>query len=161
MTPELAPPLPNYHTTPTARLLSMDRFHVHLIASNFNIVKVNTLREITTKVMSHRKQQSAFDLVSQFDRDEGGYDGPDHIHLSAPLHDNARPHVARIVQRFFVNHQFELLPWPARSPYLSPKENMWSVVTQRLIQITPPAATPDQLLQRVEVAWSAVPQEPI
>ncbi|GFU73079.1 transposable element Tcb1 transposase [Trichonephila clavipes] len=24
--------------------------------------------------------------------------------------DNARPHVARIVQRFFVNHQFELLP---------------------------------------------------
>ncbi|GFY07759.1 transposable element Tcb1 transposase [Trichonephila clavipes] len=24
--------------------------------------------------------------------------------------DNARPHVARIVQRFFVNHQIELLP---------------------------------------------------
>ncbi|GFV35791.1 uncharacterized protein TNCV_913811 [Trichonephila clavipes] len=29
--------------------------------------------------------------------------------------DNARPHVARIVQRFLVNHQNELLPWPARS----------------------------------------------
>ncbi|GFU93650.1 transposable element Tcb1 transposase [Trichonephila clavipes] len=29
--------------------------------------------------------------------------------------DNARPHVARIVQRFFVNHQIELLPWPALS----------------------------------------------
>ncbi|GFW40244.1 transposable element Tc3 transposase [Trichonephila clavipes] len=43
--------------------------------------------------------------------------------------DNARPHVARIVQRFFVNHQIELLPWPARSPDLSPIENMmWSVV---------------------------------
>ncbi|GFU92719.1 transposable element Tcb1 transposase [Trichonephila clavipes] len=27
--------------------------------------------------------------------------------------DNARKHVARIVQRFFVNHQIELLPWPA------------------------------------------------
>ncbi|GFT25663.1 transposable element Tcb1 transposase [Trichonephila clavipes] len=25
---------------------------------------------------------------------------------------NARPHVARILQRFFVNHQIELLPWP-------------------------------------------------
>ncbi|GFX85437.1 uncharacterized protein TNCV_3716111 [Trichonephila clavipes] len=34
--------------------------------------------------------------------------------------DIARPHVARIVQRFFVNHQIELLPWPARSPDLSP-----------------------------------------
>ncbi|GFW00294.1 transposable element Tcb1 transposase [Trichonephila clavipes] len=34
--------------------------------------------------------------------------------------DNARPHVARIVQRFFVNHQIELLPCPALSPGLSP-----------------------------------------
>ncbi|GFW84274.1 transposable element Tcb1 transposase [Trichonephila clavipes] len=53
--------------------------------------------------------------------------------------DNARPHVACIAQRFFVNHQIELLPWPARSPDLSPIENMWSMVAQRLTQITPPA----------------------
>ncbi|GFX07591.1 transposable element Tc1 transposase [Trichonephila clavipes] len=75
--------------------------------------------------------------------------------------DNARPHVARIVQRFFINHQIKLLPWPARSPDLSPIENMWSMVAQRFTQITPPAATPDQLWQRVEAAWSAVPQEHI
>ncbi|GFU24562.1 transposable element Tcb1 transposase [Trichonephila clavipes] len=75
--------------------------------------------------------------------------------------DNAQPHVARIVQRFFINHQIELLPWPARSPDLSPIENMWSMVAQRLTQIIPPAATPDQLWQRVEAGWSAVPQEHI
>ncbi|GFY01817.1 transposable element Tcb1 transposase [Trichonephila clavipes] len=46
-------------------------------------------------------------------------------------------------------------------PDLSPIENMWSMVAQRLTQITPPAATPDQLWQRVEAAWSAVPQEHI
>ncbi|GFY05426.1 transposable element Tc1 transposase [Trichonephila clavipes] len=63
--------------------------------------------------------------------------------------------------RFFVNHQIELLPWPARSPNLSPIENMWSMVAQRLTQITSPAATPDQLWQHVEAAWSAVPQEHI
>ncbi|GFT76488.1 transposable element Tcb1 transposase [Trichonephila clavipes] len=51
--------------------------------------------------------------------------------------DNARPHVVRIVQRFFVNHQIELLPWTARSPDISPIENMWSMVDQRLTQITP------------------------
>ncbi|GFV06252.1 transposable element Tcb1 transposase [Trichonephila clavipes] len=45
---------------------------------------------------------------------------------------NARPHVARIVQRFFVNHQIELLPWLAHSPDRSPIENMWSMVAQRL-----------------------------
>ncbi|GFW62531.1 transposable element Tcb1 transposase [Trichonephila clavipes] len=38
---------------------------------------------------------------------------------------------------------------------------MWSMVAQRLTLITPPAATPDQLWQRVEAAWSAVPQEHI
>ncbi|GFW04833.1 transposable element Tcb1 transposase [Trichonephila clavipes] len=62
---------------------------------------------------------------------------------------------------FFVNHQIELLPWPARSLDLSPIENMWFMVTQFLTQITPSAATPDQLWQRVEAAWSAVPQEHI
>ncbi|GFW86978.1 transposable element Tcb1 transposase [Trichonephila clavipes] len=44
---------------------------------------------------------------------------------------------------------------------LSPIENMWSMVAQRLTQITPLSATPDQLWQRVEAAWSAVPQEHI
>ncbi|GFV97820.1 transposable element Tcb1 transposase [Trichonephila clavipes] len=72
--------------------------------------------------------------------------------------DNARPHLSCIVQRFFVNHQIELLSWPAHSPDLSPIGNMWSMVAQRLTQITPPAATPDQLWQRVVVDWSAVPQ---
>ncbi|GFW94025.1 transposable element Tcb1 transposase [Trichonephila clavipes] len=75
--------------------------------------------------------------------------------------DNAQPHVTRIVQRFFVNHQIELLPWPARSPDLSPIKNMWSMVAQRLTHITPPAATPDELWQRVESASSAVLQEHI
>ncbi|GFX12338.1 transposable element Tcb1 transposase [Trichonephila clavipes] len=59
--------------------------------------------------------------------------------------DNARPHVVRIVQRFFVNHQIELLPWSARSPDLSPLENMWPMVAQCCTQITPPAAPPDPL----------------
>ncbi|GFU05406.1 transposable element Tc1 transposase [Trichonephila clavipes] len=75
--------------------------------------------------------------------------------------DNVRPQVARIVRRFFVNHQIELLPWPARSPDLSPIENMWSMVAQRLTQITPSAATSDQLWQRMEAYWSVLPQEHI
>ncbi|GFV81124.1 transposable element Tcb1 transposase [Trichonephila clavipes] len=52
----------------------------------------------------------------------------------------------------------ELLPWTVRSPDLSPIENMWSMVAQRLTQITPAAATPEQLWQCVEAAWSAVPK---
>ncbi|GFX40994.1 transposable element Tcb1 transposase [Trichonephila clavipes] len=48
----------------------------------------------------------------------------------------------------------ELLPWPARSSDLSPLLNMWSMVAQRLTQISPPAASPDQFWQRVEAAFS-------
>ncbi|GFX47182.1 transposable element Tcb1 transposase [Trichonephila clavipes] len=56
--------------------------------------------------------------------------------------DNARPHVSRIVQRVFVNPQIEFLPWPARSPDLSPIKDMRSMVAQRLTQITTSAPTP-------------------
>ncbi|GFV71259.1 transposable element Tcb1 transposase [Trichonephila clavipes] len=38
---------------------------------------------------------------------------------------------------------------------------MWSMVVQRLSQITPSAATPDQLWKRVEAVWYDVPQEHI
>ncbi|GFT50003.1 transposable element Tcb1 transposase [Trichonephila clavipes] len=71
--------------------------------------------------------------------------------------DNVQPDVACTVQRFLVNHQIELLPCQARFLDLSPIGNMWSMVAQ----ITPPAAAPDQLWQRVEAAWSAVPLEHI
>ena len=37
--------------------------------------------------------------------------------------DNARPHVARIVQAFFQRRRVSLLPWPARSPDISPIEH--------------------------------------
>ncbi|GFV46862.1 transposable element Tcb1 transposase [Trichonephila clavipes] len=66
--------------------------------------------------------------------------------------DNARPRVTRIIQRFFINHQIELLPWPAGSPDISPIENM---VVHGCSTIDPdytPAATSDQLWQRVEAA---------
>ncbi|GFS72197.1 transposable element Tcb1 transposase [Trichonephila clavipes] len=53
--------------------------------------------------------------------------------------DNARPHVARIVHMFFVNHQMELLPCLALSLDILPIENMWFMVAQRLTQITPPS----------------------
>ncbi|GFX88232.1 transposable element Tcb1 transposase [Trichonephila clavipes] len=52
----------------------------------------------------------------------------------------------------------KLLHLSALSPDLSRIENIWSMAPPRLAQNTPPAATPDQLWQRVEAAWSIVPQ---
>ncbi|GFV90070.1 transposable element Tcb1 transposase [Trichonephila clavipes] len=42
---------------------------------------------------------------------------------------------------------------------LSSIENVWSMLAQRLAGFPPPAATPDQLWQYVEAAWTAVPQK--
>ncbi|GFT61962.1 transposable element Tcb1 transposase [Trichonephila clavipes] len=75
--------------------------------------------------------------------------------------DNARTHVTRIVQNFFVFNQIELLPWLGHSPDLSAIENMLSRVAHQLTHITPPSSTPDPLWQLEEAAWSSVPQEHI
>ncbi|GFY25241.1 transposable element Tcb1 transposase [Trichonephila clavipes] len=44
------------------------------------------------------------------------------------------------------------------STYVSPIENVWSMLAQRLARDTPPTASPDQLRQYVEAAWTAVSQ---
>ncbi|GFV76264.1 transposable element Tcb1 transposase [Trichonephila clavipes] len=128
--------------------------------------------------MSRREQRSAFHKVSElekgwiiayrdcglFFREIGSRVGQNQTTGLAKAifqQDSTRPHVARIAQRLFVNHQIKLFPWPALSPDLSPIENIWSMVAERLAQITPPSITPDQLWQRVEAAWSAVTQEHI
>jgi len=51
---------------------------------------------------------------------------------------NARTHVARNVQELFFTHKIESLPWPACSPRLSPIENVWSMLAQRMTRDTPP-----------------------
>ncbi|GFT79097.1 transposable element Tcb1 transposase [Trichonephila clavipes] len=72
--------------------------------------------------------------------------------------DYARPHGACNIQECIFTIQIELLPCPACSSDLSPIENMWSKLAQRMTQNISPAATPVQLWQYVEAAWTNVPQ---
>ncbi|GFU38571.1 uncharacterized protein TNCV_4391181 [Trichonephila clavipes] len=71
--------------------------------------------------------------------------------------DNARPYVAGIVRTFLDTGNVRLLPWPASSPDLSPIENVWSTVAERLARHHMPVTTVDELWYRVEAAWSSVP----
>ena len=75
--------------------------------------------------------------------------------------DNARPRVARIVQAFFQRGRVSLLPWPARSPDMSPIEHVWDMIGRRLIRQGPPAPTLDDLWTRLQTAWRDIPQEDI
>ncbi|GFV87222.1 transposable element Tcb1 transposase [Trichonephila clavipes] len=44
--------------------------------------------------------------------------------------DNARPHTARFAQDFL--RHFQTLPWPARSPDLSPVEHVWNQLKRQM-----------------------------
>ena len=41
------------------------------------------------------------------------------------MHDNARPHVARICRQFLNRNNVNVLPWPAVSPDMNPIEHIW------------------------------------
>ncbi|GFU36837.1 transposable element Tcb1 transposase [Trichonephila clavipes] len=83
--------------------------------------------------------------------------GLGHSHISKGI---MRPHMAHC-PGFFVYLQIDLLLWPARSGSFTDR-NMWSMVAQRLTQITHPSChTRSKALATCETAWSAVPQEHI
>ena len=65
---------------------------------------------------------------------------------------NARPQAARIVQAFFQRRWVSLLPWPARSPDMSPIEHVWDMVGRRLIRQGTPATTLHALWTYIQIA---------
>ncbi|GFW37780.1 hypothetical protein TNCV_4629851 [Trichonephila clavipes] len=65
--------------------------------------------------------------------------------LFALTQDNARAHVAGNVQTFLDTENFQLLPWSARSPDLSPIENVWSMLVERLVRHNTPITTVEEL----------------
>ena len=75
--------------------------------------------------------------------------------------DNAQPHVVRIVQAFFQRRRVSLLPWPARSPDMSPIEHVWDMVGRWFIHQGPPAPTLDTLWTCIQTVWRDIPQEDI
>ncbi|GFU44643.1 uncharacterized protein TNCV_1507321 [Trichonephila clavipes] len=75
-----------------------------------------------------------------------------HTGPSPSMMNNARPHVFGIVWTFLDTENVRQLPWPARSPDLSPIENVWSMVAQRLARYHTPVTTVDEMGYGVEAA---------
>ena len=48
------------------------------------------------------------------------------------MHDNARPHVARICQQFLNRNNVIVLPWPAVSPDMNPIEHIWDYLGRKV-----------------------------
>jgi hypothetical protein len=75
--------------------------------------------------------------------------------------DNARSHIANVSIDFLDDSQVDLLPWPPRSPDLSPIEHVWDLMGQRLTNLHNPPLTLAALRHEIQVAWDSVPQDEI
>ena len=48
------------------------------------------------------------------------------------MHDNARPHVARVCRQFLNRNNVNLLPWPAVSPDMNQIEHIWDYLGRKV-----------------------------
>ncbi|GFV99000.1 DDE_3 domain-containing protein [Trichonephila clavipes] len=69
--------------------------------------------------------------------------------------DNARPHTARVAQDFL--RHFQTLPWPVRSPNLSPVEHVWDQLKRQLSS----CLSVHDLELVVQDLWAHLPQDNI
>ncbi|CAH1972192.1 unnamed protein product [Acanthoscelides obtectus] len=54
-----------------------------------------------------------------------------------------------------------LLPWPPRSPAVSPIEHVWDMMGTRLLNLRRPPQTLEAFREELVVAWNEIPQEDI
>ena len=75
--------------------------------------------------------------------------------------DNARPHRARIVTDYVQQQGLQTLPWSARSPNLSPIEQLWDELEMRPYERHPGIRTRQQQEQVLRQEWQAIPQRTV
>lgn len=81
--------------------------------------------------------------------------GPEFIFM----HDNARPHTARITNEWLEAQEIPVLPWPAQSPDLNPIEHAWDKLQQSVLHHLSSITTREQLCNLLDEHWRRIPQE--
>lgn len=75
--------------------------------------------------------------------------------------DNARPHRARAVQDYMVQHGIQRMEWPAKSPDMNPIEHLWDLLERRIRGLQQPPQTVAGLRQALLDEWRNIPQPDI
>jgi hypothetical protein len=74
------------------------------------------------------------------------------------MHDNARPHVARVVRDYLREVNVPVLNWPACSPDLNPIEHVWDLIYRRVRSRNRVAANLQQLQELLTEEWENLDQ---
>lgn len=74
------------------------------------------------------------------------------------MHDNARPHTARIVSTYLNEVGISQMNWPARPPDKNPIEHAWDILGRRVRQRNPAPRNVEELKQALVEEWNNLPQ---
>ncbi len=72
--------------------------------------------------------------------------------------DNTKPHTAAITTAWLRSRRVRVLNWPACSPDLSPIENMWCIIKQKIRQRWPHTLQPLETYIRQEIRMGPKPK---
>jgi hypothetical protein len=67
--------------------------------------------------------------------------------------DNARPHMARVVNEFLNEVGINRMKWPPRSPDLNPIEHVWDMIEKKIKARIPAPATLDEMFPVLQEEW--------
>ncbi|KAG2470935.1 TC1A transposase, partial [Polypterus senegalus] len=77
------------------------------------------------------------------------------------MHDNARPHVARVCRQYLEDEGIETIEWPSRSPDLNPIEHLWDIMFRSIRHRQVAPQTVQQLRNALIQIWEEMPQDTI
>ena len=73
--------------------------------------------------------------------------------------DNDPKHTSKMAKKWFEDHGYKVLKWPAQSPDVNPIEHLWDHLKQRLQEYDEPPKGVLELWKRIEVEWEKIPAE--
>ena len=77
------------------------------------------------------------------------------------VHDNARPHVARVCRQFLEDEGIDTIDWPPRSPDLNPIEHLWDIMFRSIRRRQVAPQTVQELSDALVQIWEEILQDTI
>jgi hypothetical protein len=70
--------------------------------------------------------------------------------------DNDPKHTSKKAKKWFEDHGYEVMIWPAQSPDLNPIEHLWFILKRRLAEYSNPPNGMTELWECIEREWEQI-----